>query len=668
MTRRGTYPHHPLRLRLRNDRGIALPMVLMVFIVGVALISAFLVAIVGSSQVTATNKNIVQAQAAAEAGIAAVEAKMRTTSVNPCSTNLSALAETTSNWSYSLSWVGNCPTVEGTQSFVSLRSEGISGDAVSTVEAKFTWLPGTPEPEATGDNIFYFGGGGTIGFQNNSIALGDPLGTRPTVTASRASEFNCSGITFPGGLLVAGNLSGTCTVNGDVHIGGSLNGTLNNVEGGVKVAGTGSLKLSGTVSGTVEANGEVSTTRSVGGGIVTTGKVVLDTNATVGTSETPANVVAGGGVELKDSRVKVYGDVTAGGDVSVTGTIYGDLVAGGNVTIKKDGHVMGNITSRGTVTIESNGRVGIIRSATDRLDGTVTALGVVTLRNGVEVPGRIISGGAVSLDGNWVGRYLAATCKVEAREAVTWNNPPSGLDVTASKCVAPAGTPAIPVITAVASVPAPTIPQWQEYNNTPAEIAKWGFETAPEGDWSCTNWSTSGNGNNPVPNAWSDLEDLESASIFNLTDCAISVKSKGTVTLSRDVAIIAKSFDLDSLTFVAAPNTKPRIWLIQKGSSSSGAPVCVGTDPAISLKQTEFSSPIVTMLYTPCKVDFSNKVVLTGNIYASGISITGSAQHTSVAFSPIDILSWNTTTDENGNPIGTGTPSLGALLVQRNVD
>lgn len=60
-------------------------MVLMVFVVGFALVGAFLVAIVGSATVSQTTRSGIQAQAAAEAGLAAQIAAIG--AGNPCTVN-----------------------------------------------------------------------------------------------------------------------------------------------------------------------------------------------------------------------------------------------------------------------------------------------------------------------------------------------------------------------------------------------------------------------------------------------------------------------------------------------------------------------------------------------------------------------------------------------------
>lgn len=60
-----------LQRTLRNEHGIAMPMVLAIFIVGFALVTAFTVSVVSSAHVSTTTRTSVQAQAAAEAGLAA---------------------------------------------------------------------------------------------------------------------------------------------------------------------------------------------------------------------------------------------------------------------------------------------------------------------------------------------------------------------------------------------------------------------------------------------------------------------------------------------------------------------------------------------------------------------------------------------------------------------
>lgn len=675
MTRRGSLPHHPLRLRLRlrNDKGIALPMVLMVFIVGVALISAFLVAIVGSSQVTATSKNIVQAQAAAEAGIAAAEARMRAAGADPCLTDLSALASASASLTYTFTTAKpSCVDVNGKKQVV-VRATGTSSDTQATVEATFTWVSGGTPAAMTGNNILYIGGGENFAPQNNSIQFLDPLDEKPTVTI-RSGAFQCKNLVLPGGLIIGGvfTLDGPCTVNGDAYFGKTVNwnDSALTVTGGIKSV-DGEVKLTAPVGGAVEANGAVTASSKVGGSISTRSNVTLNAGASVGTSASPASVTSGGNVTV-GAGAKVFGDIVASGTVTIEpgAWVSGNVTAGGNVDVKATsrtlGVVEGDIYSGGIVDL--SGQVGIVTSNTIQRPGNVTGLAGVKVAADRVVPGRIVSGGNVDLSGaNWVGRTLSVTCKVEARGNVNWTRPPSGVNVATGVCKPPNGAPTAPVIATVALVPAPVIPGWMEYQNTPSDIEKWtGFDDIPAtGAWECSKWN-----GKKIPEAWKALSALEVPSYFNLSNCDISAKgeNKSTIVLTRDIVIVAKSFDLEKFNFVAGTNANPRLWLIQPGKTSDGAPVCVGTKTAVTLKDVDIAAPIVTMVYTPCEVKIQNKVTITGNLYASGVDTQGSGNHSSISFSPIEILSWSAGEDDEDETTGTGTPSLGSLLVQRNVD
>src|SRR6218665_290226 len=102
---RATGRHRPGRAAvsrlLRNEHGIALPMVLLVFFVGAGLITAFLVMITGASRVTVTSRDTVRAQAAAEAGIADVLGRMADPAITLCSLSSANITDPTSTVNYS---------------------------------------------------------------------------------------------------------------------------------------------------------------------------------------------------------------------------------------------------------------------------------------------------------------------------------------------------------------------------------------------------------------------------------------------------------------------------------------------------------------------------------------------------------------------------------------
>lgn len=131
-----------------DDQGIALPMVLLVFVLGVALITAFLVAITGSSRVTASSKANVQAQAAAEAGIAAGFVELETG--DPCTVLTTPLPNADPKYSVSAS-------CNATKTLVTVTSVGTAPNGQSLkVEAVYGVTPATsPQPTAGGPGLFY---------------------------------------------------------------------------------------------------------------------------------------------------------------------------------------------------------------------------------------------------------------------------------------------------------------------------------------------------------------------------------------------------------------------------------------------------------------------------------------------------------------------------------
>ncbi|MGI8394186.1 bactofilin family protein [Leucobacter sp. W1038] len=675
MTHRGTLPHHPLRLPLRNDHGIALPMVLMVFIVGVALISAFLVAIVGSSQVTATNKNIVQAQAAAEAGIAAAEATMRSATIDPCLTDLSALASTgTLTYSFSTA----VPTCEGVapDRRVVIRATGTASGASATVETVYRWVPGGGTSGGAGDYFMYVAG--TSDLQNNSIAfLG---GTSPNpVIAMAESGLACKGQIMPGSLLIKGNFTvdsgGTvtdsagkafnCIVKGSAHFGSNLNinATLK-VEGDLRSAGTGEVPIKGDVTGSVFANGAVTLSNGglVGGNISTSSNVSVGDNARVGVSGTPendGNINADGNVTLGSGSV-VEGSVTARGTVTLTGTarVKGSITAIGDVSLAATSNVEGDVTSGGK--IDANGQVGIIRSTTDHTAGNLTTSGGVSVANGREVPGRIRAGSNVDLNGgNWVGRTLSG-CVVQA-PAVNWNSPPAGLDIDARKCTSTAGAPATPTVSLVGAVPAPPFAPWREYTHTPEQAALWaGFEVKTyTGSSQCDPW------NKAQFNGWKQLGSSSGPVLYDLRNCGLLDPQNVAVEVRSDAVLLVDRVDFKNVTVTSQGGVARKLWIVDPGTRTA---CTVGSD-SVTIDGTDFNSPITTMVYTPCGVHMQNSSVV-GSIYAGGYFTQGSAIQNSLTFSPIGLPGWSSGgTTGGGGGTTSGTPRLGEdILLQRNVD
>lgn len=218
---------------LRGDRGIALPMVLLVFLVGVGLISAFLVSIVGSSQVTATSRETVRAQAAAEAGIADVLARIADPATNICSLASGPRTDPASIVDYSASvsfgsvnsfavpstWSTTCPTQN---TLLRIVSTGTADGAKQRIE-RIHRLVATPPATVDFDDIILSDGAWTFGGNTNLEAVD---GARPADVLVRDGDFNCNaGGTIKGSVYVKnGNatLTGSCAIAGNLEVSGNL--------------------------------------------------------------------------------------------------------------------------------------------------------------------------------------------------------------------------------------------------------------------------------------------------------------------------------------------------------------------------------------------------------------------------------------------------------------
>ncbi|MBU3994600.1 MAG: polymer-forming cytoskeletal protein [Actinobacteria bacterium] len=662
---------------LRNDRGIALPMVLVVFLVGVALISAFLVAIVGSANVTATNKNIVQAQAAAEAGIATAEATMRSATIDPCETDLAALGST-GTLAYSFTTAKpTCVDVSATDRRVVVRATGTSGGANATVEAVYQWVPGGGTAAGSGEYFMYVAG--TSDLQNNSIEfLG---GTSPNpVIAMAESGLACKSQILPGSLLVQGNFTVDtgndvldaagkpfkCIVHGSAHFGSNMNVNASlKIEGDLHVAGGGNVPVTGEVTGSIFANGAVNLASStlVGGNVTSRSDVSLQTNARIGREGTPesdGNITAEGNVSLASGTV-VEGNISARGTVSLTGTarVKGSITAIGNVSTEATSAVEGNITSGGQ--ISANGQVGIIRSAADQEDGNLTATGGVSVATGREVPGRIIAGTNVDLNGgNWVGRTLTG-CVVQAQN-VNWNSPPAGLDVNARGCTSTAGAPIAPTLTPVAVVPGPTFAPWREYTHSSAQAALWsGFEVRTfTGSSQCDAW---GKGQYP---AWQQLGSASGPVLYDLRACGFVDPQNVNPQLLSDAVLLVDRLDLTNMVFSSQGGAVRKLWIVDPGLRNA----CTVGQHSILLSGSTLDPAITTMVYTPCGVHMQNSSVL-GSVYAGGYFTQGSAIQNSLTFGPIGLPGWSSSSGGSSGGGGTTSdpPRLGEdLLLQRNVE
>lgn len=224
----------------KDDRGIAMPMALMVFIVGVALITAFLLAITGSSRVTATSKTNVQSQAAAEAGIAAATLALQTTMSAGADVCGTTVPPSTTAPVYTVTLA--CSSSGVTPETLTIESRGVApGGAAQKVQAVYPLQRTSQSPPLalrTGKTL-------TIS-SNANLTHTDP--NKPANMYVEEGDLECNaGGRIDGSVYVLkgkATLGGACPIAGDLYAFGDISIPNGKVAGNV-VSITGSVKISG---------------------------------------------------------------------------------------------------------------------------------------------------------------------------------------------------------------------------------------------------------------------------------------------------------------------------------------------------------------------------------------------------------------------------------------
>ena len=297
------------RARGERDGGAAL-----IAVIGITAVIMIFVAttgsvLVGALHFSANTRGGVQAQAAAEAGIAVAQADLSKSVCNAPYTSATTPSYTV-NVSYQLpditgtAWHPGCPTTNPDVKLVKIVSVGSSTSSVSTtkkVETIFNYTPAIlPKPvQGTGAGVF--------GWQVTDTTI-----TNLTITQQGTSK--------PGMMFVNGSLS--------CQAGGSVQGSV--ILGGGSYSTTSACTINGDVF--------ASTAVSIGNNSTILGNVVA-----LGLSSGKSVTLAGGS--------KVNGSITAEGPVSIGGTVGGSVTSGpltGSSSVS--GSVGGSFVSAGTVT------------------------------------------------------------------------------------------------------------------------------------------------------------------------------------------------------------------------------------------------------------------------------------------------------------------------------
>ncbi|XPP25541.1 MAG: hypothetical protein ACNYNX_07750 [Leucobacter sp.] len=293
-----------IRMRdpLHGDRGAALPMVLLVFVLSVALVTAFMISIVGASQVTSSSKASVQAQAAAEAGIASVTASLN---ADPCTVPPAALTGSVGSGSAAAGFTASVTYGDGTNwgagcessTHIRVTSAGVAGTGrETTVETIYQYtVTSAPTHTQGGPSLIFTETVGNLSNffvdQDSSETQGDFYARSGDIACwndhtythsfyvlngsfTNGSSCTVEGDVYAGGTVtlqgvVQGNVLSRSTAQSTIHSGGRATGnfatagTLNlnggRVDGDVTLGGTGTSGINGPIGGNLRHRGPLST-------------------------------------------------------------------------------------------------------------------------------------------------------------------------------------------------------------------------------------------------------------------------------------------------------------------------------------------------------------------------------------------------------------------------
>lgn len=263
-----------IRAAREPDDGIAMAGVVGLMAVGLILTSLIMTSMVSATAYTSNTRAGVQSQAAAEAGIAAAQARLL---AGTCATTIASTVGTTPKYSVTVqrksgsAWVDGCPS--GTTGAVRLVSignaqaagvAGASGQDTTRVEAILDASAPPTQITASGPAVYAFSSDG-FGGSGRSVSVDgsspDIMVKQGNVTCDGAANGDAD-LVVDGGNL---NLTGSCTIKGNVWVSG-----IADMGGGGKIdqnVVAAEVKIpNGRIGGNVWATGAV--TMSGGGKVI----------------------------------------------------------------------------------------------------------------------------------------------------------------------------------------------------------------------------------------------------------------------------------------------------------------------------------------------------------------------------------------------------------------
>jgi len=549
-----------LRRLRREESGAALVAVMGFMIIGVLIIVLVGASIVSGLGHTTSARANIQAQAAAEAGIAAAFAGIQVP--NSCATNSAVYKSVPGQFPIyeAKVYTGTanvCPSGTGQVRIISTgwaRAPGVgrntSGDKVY-LEA--TYAVGAANP--SGSAVYIYNGGAVNGF---TVAMGD-AGTTGNIQMP-TGDFKCStASTINGDIVVAAGsveMSNSCKVTGSIR-----------ASGGVKI------------NNTVQVLGDIQSASGV---------VYLASGTYVG-----GNVSANGQIDIRGTVVK---SVTTTGNAYVgeNGRIDQNLTVGGLLTaIEGSGYVQGNVSSRATGST-------VINPSANRVGGTLALGGDINTWN---YNSNLPSSGAS--ENTKRAYYLKTSGKVVG-------------DVTFLQTGLP-----MPSVAPIPVVPTWVDWKYDRADwiaagfanliTVPSSLCNLDNQSAVVGTPKYNLVQQLRDINSPT------VVDATACGELNF-----SLSAHMRLKFKSDVAFVGKSFKMEDLQIDSFDTTDHKVYfLVSDGQPTTPLNQCNNGAGNIEANNGVIVGPhIAAMLYTPCTISLNNGSKWRGQLYSGGIHVS----------------------------------------------
>jgi hypothetical protein len=474
------------------------------------------------------------------------------------------------------------------------------------------WTPGCPPNSATFVKVESQGtasakgvGGNTVGNKNKVEAIYNFVSAAAPIAASGAAAYSYStGVLNTLTLLDGGNL------NADIRIKtGSVTCQSNTViNGNVRLANgyfasSGSCRVTGSVSASQYV--AVNDGSSIGGDVTARGGALY--------SGTAATIV-GTGSQSGGGGKAVGGNVFAGGPVSTSGVISG------------------NVTS----TPQPGGAIGqksIITPVSTRIGGNLAAAGEFD---------------------TWGGRCAAPRDKWDADGNACWIKQNGYVTGAVSYYVSGLTAP-----------PAPTVPDWVDYNFNPSEWTALGYNVVT---WPGTTAACRIDNNTVSSPAVTALSTYTTPTVIDARACTagldFSLSGALNLSLKTNIAFIAPKIDIGKLTASSNNATQRKLWFIVPDTTANALPTPTASNCGVDIKNdTRINNSVSAFVYTPCKVS-NSAAVWSGQMYGGTVSFDSNI---TLTFEPVGLPNVDLDGSVVVTPPSGGSGGLGSRVSIRDI-